>query len=178
MRSREAFAPIPLGRSMLARLLRMPSDEAAPDAGRIARILRGLPEGWFVFGSTGTSGIDHLVAGPGGAFAVSVHETMGAAHLSERALTIDGARSGLLAAAVLEARRAARVLEAASARPVGVRPVLLLSCRDLTVASRPSDVTVLRAGDALSWFRKQPAVLSRETVAAVARAASRPETWG
>lgn len=129
----------------------------------VAQIVRGLPEGWFVFTSLGErceSTPAALVVGPGGVFSI----TQADGEVSSR----------LCSSAILEARRATRVLRRAAERAVGVRPVLVPN--GASVPQRP-EISVVRAGDLLPWLRRQPPVLSRETVAALARAAHRPETW-
>ncbi|HVL90793.1 MAG TPA: nuclease-related domain-containing protein [Actinomycetota bacterium] len=176
MRLGELLAPAP---SRRWRRFGLPAPVAeAATRGEVAEILRGLPEGWFVFNeipaAASGSMIDHLVVGPGGAFAVTVADLGGQVRLAGRSLTVDGVASARLSKAVLEARSVARALEAAGGRPVGVRPVVVVRCADLSIVSAPPDVTVLRPGSILRWLRTHPPVLSRATVAAVARAAARP----
>lgn len=165
---------------MLTRLLGLDAVQPITDADdRVTVILRSLPAGWFTFNDLPT--IDHLVIGPAGVFTLDAKSGAESAWPAGRALMAGGAMTDYLPKAVLASRRASRLLAKASSRSVGVRPVLIVAGLAMEAAmserGRPSDVTILRPGDVLPWFRRQPAVLSDETVSALVRAARDPATW-
>lgn len=153
---------------MLTRLLGLEAVQPVTDTDeRLAVVLRSLPAGWFTFNDL--SGIDHLVIGPGGVFTLDAKNV--------EAVMVGGAATDYLPKAVLESRRASRLLAKASSRSVGVRPVLIVTGAAISDRLRPSDITILRLGELLPWFRRQPPVLSDETVSALVRAAHDPATW-
>lgn len=183
--ARQARAAHPL-KSLAARMLGQHTDERAWREGARGEVFVGwllghLPDGWHVFndipvGARGAN-IDHLVVGPGGVFTVNTKNLTGKAWVGPRALRVNGHRTDYLPKAAAEARRAARLLDAAHARPVEVRGALALIVDELTVKQMPTDVSVDSPRGVKRWMLAQPAALDAREVLEIAGAAHKPETW-
>lgn len=78
-----------------------------------------------------------------------------------------------------EARRAAKLLEAAGAGPVQVTGVVaIMGARGgLTIRSQPDDVVVTSRRQLVRWLAARPERLADEDVARVFAVARRPDTW-
>lgn len=133
--------------TLLARILRIHTDERAWRIGaagkvtvgrHLARLCRpwwarllGAEQHWWVLHSipVGTRGadIDHVVIGPSGVFTFNTkHHPGGRVWVGDHAVQVNGKPADHLRKAHHEATRAARLLTAATGRPVHVTPVLAI----------------------------------------------------
>lgn len=149
-------------------------------AGRLARlnpqwaVLHSLPVG------TRGSDIDHLAIGPGGVFTINTKFHEGArVWLASRRLLVNGQKTDHLRNARFEANRVAKLLTSAAGTPVPTSAVVaLVGVKQLTVKSRPDDVSVLRDTELVRWLDRQPAILSPDALALLINVANDPSTWG
>jgi len=158
----------------VARLLGV--DGAGPfAAGRsdIGARLAQLPAGWHV---AEAPGLDHLVVGPGGVFAVSVE------HRADASVTVDGDTfrvNGRHQRCVGDVRRRssrlAASLAAAVGHPVPVHAVVAVSGaqRGFAIKRQPRDVTVVNRKTMTPFLHAQPPALDPAAVERIAAAAAR-----
>ncbi len=150
---------------------------------RVETELGRLLPGWHVLradeiGLTDTD-IDHLVVGPGGAFAVSARSQPGARVCIDGERYLLGARAvPYLPACAAQADVAGRQLSAASGFPVQVHGMLVLTGElTLTVLTPPAEVYVTVQRNVAVDLTRMPLTLAAPTVAAIVAAARRPSTW-
>jgi len=158
----------------VARLLGL--DGAGPlVAGRsdIAARLAQLPAGWRVVDA---AGLDHLVVGPGGVFAVSVqHHPDAAVTVEGDGFRVNGRSQRCIADVRRRTARIARTLANAAGHPVAVHPVVAVSGaqRGFSVKRQPRGMTVVNRKTVTPFLHAQPAVLDPDAVARLAAAAAR-----
>ncbi len=181
---REA-APV---RTVLARLLRVKTDERAFRIGadaeaEVGRRLAKLGERWrtvhaIPVGDADTD-IDHLVIGPPGIYTLNTkHHPNGSVWVPERTFMVNGHRVPYLQKAVGEARRAARLLSAATARDVVVRPVIVvMGATSFKIKAEPPDVKVIGRRDVVRWLQVQPDLLDAEAIEAIYASSCLLSTW-
>lgn len=186
VRVQEATPP----RSALARAFGRPplAEEAQPwFAGalgerEVGALLERLPEGWSSFHAipvgAGEADVDHLVVGPPGVFVVNTKHHRGArVWVGERAVLVEGAKQPYVRNSELEASRIRRVLAAAGVTAPVNAVVAVVGAKSFTVRQQPPRVAVHRAEGLLRWMTRRPAVLDRDTVAAIAVLFDDPATW-
>ena len=140
--------------------------------------------GWHVLhavpvSQSGTD-IDHVIVGSFGVVTVNTKTTTTTVWVGEYGMTVGGKAVDYLRKSRAEARRAARLLIAATRIEVPVQPVIVFTgARRFSVhRGGPRDVAVLPSPGALyRWLQKQPAVLADTDVNAVYQAARDPGTW-
>ncbi len=178
-------------RSRLSRAVgRSPlTDEARPwflgALGEVAvgRLLEKMSPQWHVLHAVPVgkddSDIDHVVIGPGGVFTINTKHHRGqSVWIAGRTFMVAGHRQPYLRNAEHEARRASRLLAAATGAPVTVTAVVaVVGAKSLTVKEQPSDVVVLDAAQLVRWLNKRPAVLTAAQAARLLQVADQPETW-
>lgn len=122
---------------------------------------------------------EHLVLGPTGLFALSDRGRADArVALDGQVLLIDGEPTSQVRVAVMQARRVADLLRAATGVAVQVRPVLAVAGRfDHQPYPRVTGPLVLARGDIPGALLNLPEVLTPGAMSAIARAARRADTW-
>ena len=152
-------------------------------ADRLARLVAKDPR-WRMLhaipvGERG-SDIDHLAIGPGGVFTINAKHHPGAKiWVGGDTFLVNGTRVPYVHNARHEARRAGRLLSAATGLEVDVTGVVVpVRADDVVVKAQPEDVHVLNRYQLGRWLRRQPEVLDEATIAAVYEAARRSTTWG
>jgi hypothetical protein len=174
-------------RTFIARALNVHTDERAWRIGadgeqEVAWRLRKLDERWHLLhaipvGENG-SDIDHLACGPGGVFTLNTkNHPGGTVWVAERSLMVNGQRTTYLRNARFEATRAAKLLTAACGFDVGVEPIIVLLCAELTIKAKPEGVHIASARRIRKWLAKRPPVLETEQVQAIFEHARRGVTW-
>ena len=143
---------------------------------RIRDELADLPAGWFVLHSPDigevledNEGVDHVVIGTGGVFAIDVEHRSGAkVWVSEHQLTIDGTNTDDVRRARSQARRSSGRLTDACGFAVTVQAVLvLIGAATVQTLSRPAEVHVRTEHDLRDWLCRQPSRLSPEMVTTI-----------
>ena len=129
-------------------------------------------------GHDGTD-IDHLVAGPAGVFTINAKYHRGA-HIwvCGNTFMVNGTRYPYIRNSRHEARRASRLLTAASGVPVVVAGLVVpVNARRFTVRAQPGDVHVVNRARLVAHLRSLPEVLSDAHVFAVLAVARLSTTW-
>jgi len=158
----------------VARLLGL--DGAGPlAAGRsdIAARLAQLPVDWRVVDA---AGLDHLVVGPGGVFAVSVqHHPDASVSVDGDGFRVNGRAQRCIADVRRRSARIARSLGNATGQPVAVHAVVAVTGaqRSFAIKRQPRGVTVVNRKTVTPFLHAQPAVLDPDAVARIAAAAGR-----
>jgi hypothetical protein len=173
-------------RLTLARLFGEKTDERAWRMGakgeeEVARRLRKLPSSWTTLhdlplGENGAN-LDHLVVGPGGAFALNTKNLRGKVRVAERALLVNGHKTDYLWKSKAEAERVAGILTKATGNTVVVKPVLVVMGAELNIKAQAQGVTVVTRKRIRSWLEGRPRQLTGAEVTMIIDAARRPETW-
>ncbi|HTX01163.1 MAG TPA: NERD domain-containing protein [Acidimicrobiales bacterium] len=164
---------------------RPPATEQAGSGTAADQLAELASLGWEVLDATHgaeAGGVDHLLVGAGGIYALSAKSHPGARiWVGEQVILVDRHRTPYLRNSRAEGARCSRALSRALGCAVEVRPALALghglSPSKIHVAGRPEDVLVLDGRDVAAAFAGLPRRLSGAEVAALAAAARRPETW-
>ncbi|WP_341952758.1 nuclease-related domain-containing protein [Salinibacterium sp. TMP30] len=137
------------------------------------RVLHAVPVG------TGDSDIDHVVFGPAGVFTINTKRHRGQKiWVGERMLMVAGHKTDHLRNSRYEAKRAAKLLTAATGIPVEVHPILaIVDPASFTVKRRPNDVSIMVARELPRWLKRRKPVLDAETVQRISVAAVDSRTW-
>lgn len=150
------------------------------------RLEKHLAPEWRVLHSVPLGGevttVDHLLIGPGGVFTVSTHEHRDARiWVSRDEVRINGEPVRYLRPALVQARRIANLLTAASGRRVNVRPCLVMvtgsAHSDIVVHEEIEGALVLDSSTVVRTFRKLEPLLTPDDVEAVFDAARRRASW-
>jgi hypothetical protein len=136
-------------------------------------VLHAVPVG------TGNSDIDHVVFGPAGVFTLNTKRHRGQKiWVGERMLMVAGHKTDHLRNSRQEAKRAAKLLSAATGIPVDVHPILaIVDPASFTVKQRPKDVSIMDARALFRWLKHRKPVLDPETVQRISVAAVDARTW-
>jgi hypothetical protein len=137
------------------------------------RVLHSIP-----VGDKGTD-IDHLVIGPGGVFTLNTKNHSGQrVWVHTHALKVNGSpHNDYLHASRAEARKASRLLGAASGLPIEVTGVVVVIAERLDVKGMPQVTPVIARKRIVDWLRSQPLRLTPQQVESIYAVARRPETW-
>ena len=183
--ARELHRATPM-RTTLARLMRVRTAERAwrkDTTGEqvTAWWLGRLPAGWHIFndiavGDRGAN-IDHLIVGPGGVFTVNAKNLTGKVWVASGSIRHNGHPTDYLSKAVREAERARRLLSAAVAHGIHVRPVIAILADGWTIREMPPDVFVGAPRGVKNWMLHQPVVLTPVQITTICTAAAKPATW-
>jgi hypothetical protein len=161
-----------------------PTHLAADCSSPLSRELSRLGPRWRVLDDVAAlrnSGLDHLVVGPGGVFAVTgKHEARDTICLGGQSLLVGGDRihhgrlSGDRAAEI-----AARLTESVGFAVSVTALVLIVGDRRFAVPRQPDDAVVRLATPAsgVRWMRRQRAELTASAVDLIYASASEPATW-
>lgn len=149
------------------------------------RLDRLAADGWAVLHDLPLSRqgdvVQHLLIGPGGIYAITVHVHHGAnVQVDRRSLYVNHRTVPYLRDARLQAQRIERVLGKASSTFVSVRAVVVVHTGALAaprVTKMPEDALVLGRTDIPGVFRRLPRRLTDDDVAMLARVALRKDTW-
>ena len=149
------------------------------------RLDRLAADGWAVLHDVPLSRqgdvVQHLLIGPGGIYAITVHVVLGAnVQVDRRSLYVNHRTVPYLRDARLQAQRLERVLGAASSTFVSVRAVVVVHTGALAaprVTKMPEDALVLGRTDIPGVFRRLPRRLTDDDVLMLARVALRKDTW-
>jgi hypothetical protein len=145
----------------------------------IAARLAKLPPGWSVI--TGSvPGVDHLVIGPTGVFAVcTVHHPRGRLTVCGDRIRAAGRRHRHVADARRRASQVAEVLSTATDWDVPVHGVVAVmgAPAGFRVERQPADVTVVSRRTLTAFLHSGEPVLSTESMRRVHRIAARRTTW-
>ncbi len=158
----------------VARLLGLDGDGPFA-AGRtdIGARLAELPTGWRVMTAPG---LDHLVVGPGGVFAVSLqHHPDAAVAVDGDGFRVNGRHHRCIADVRRQSARVAKSLAGAVGHPVAVRPVVAVSGaqRGFAIKRQPRDVTVVNRKTVTPFLHAQPVALDADTAERITAAAAR-----
>lgn len=155
-----------------------PARESVP-----ARLDRLVGLGWHVVSGVplGRQGnvVDHLLIGPGGLYAISVHEHPGEeVRVEKRVLEVGGRRVGYLRDAGLQAARVRSLLTAAVGAPVHVRGAVVLDgVAEVRSTTVPDEALVLTRQDVPAVFRLLVPRLTASQVLTLVAAARSRATW-
>ncbi|HVE45209.1 MAG TPA: NERD domain-containing protein [Acidimicrobiales bacterium] len=178
-------------RTAVARVLRVHTDERAWRIGadgeekiavRLAKLAKRDPQWRFLHavpvGDRG-SDIDHLIIGPPGVFTLNAKNHPGAKiWIGGDTFLVNGQRQPYVRNGRFEARRAARLLSAATSAPVvAVGVIVPVGAADIRVKKLPADVKVVNRMRLVRWLESLPPVLPPERIDALFNAARRSTTW-
>jgi nuclease-like protein len=123
--------------------------------------------------------IDHVIIGPFGLVTVNTKTTATSVWVGEHGMKVGRTTVDYLPKSRAEARRAARLVSAATGWPVPVQSVIVfVGARRFTMRGGPRDVAVLPSPRALRrWLRRQPSVLGPGQVAEIYAVARHSATW-
>ena len=175
-------------RSAVRRILGVTAGDGTYRKGGKGEILVGkrlakLNEEWKVLHSipVGVQGtdIDHLVIRPGGVFSLNTKNHSGQlVWVHTHAFKVNGfSHQDYLRASRAEARKASRLLGAASGIPIEVKGVIVVIADRLDIKGMPPETPVVarkRIGD---WLTSQPEHLDRLQIGTIFAAARQLDTW-
>jgi len=147
----------------------------------VARILSRLDRRWTVLhavpvGSAGAD-IDHVVIGPAGTFTINTKNHSGKKiWTAGTSFMVNGQKLAHIHNSTFEAKRAARLLSDVTGTPVAVIPLIVVVRPEKLTRKNP-DVTVMESAELFRWLARQPQMQTDATVARIAWAAERRETW-
>lgn len=139
-------------------------------------VLHAVPVG------AGTSDIDHVLVGPAGVVTVNTkNHSSQRVWVAGRSFLVAGKKQPYIRNSEHEATRAARLLSAATGRPVAASAmIVVVDPKDFVVREKPATVAVVTSSGLLRALRaqvKHGPVLPVEDLAAVRAAAEIPGTW-
>jgi len=148
----------------VARLLGLERPGMAALRTEIGIRLAQLPPGWHVLPA---AGVDHLVVGPAGAFAMTVRHHPGATvAVDGDNVKVDGRNQRCIGDVRRQTARLAKMLSAAAGKPVPVHAVLAVSGaqQGFGVKRQPRGVTVVNRRSVTPYLHAQPTVLDAAAV--------------
>ena len=138
----------------------------------VAAILRELGPQWFVLNSVPLDGdeggtVDHVVIGPPGVFAITVHNRSGReVWVGGGVFLVDWQKEQCIATAERQADRVAMLLTEAVGVPIDVAPcVVIVDPRSLTIAHPPRRVALVTPRQLRDWLTSRPPEYAAQTVA-------------
>jgi hypothetical protein len=158
--------------------------EPSPDVARhskvsaeIAALVEADPQ-WQVLEVDGSE-IDHLLIGPGGAFALSTKVHPGATvQVTCQSVVVDDTPHQWVPVGLRASRRAGRTLSQACHQTVAVTTLLVIEADGLTTTLPPPvGVVALDHRDLCRWLRDQPEILTPGTIAMLADTARQSPAW-
>jgi hypothetical protein len=177
-------------KTFVARVLGVHTDERAWRVGaagerRVGARLDKLPVPWRVLhaipvGHRGAD-IDHLAIGPAGVFTVNTkHHPQANVWVGGDTFLVNGHRQPYVRNARHEARRAARLLSAATGLRVEVSGIIAVvgAHKGITIKAQPEGVQVVAPSGFARSLPRLPAVLDQHRIETIYGAARRSDTWG
>lgn len=149
----------------------------------VARELAKLGEGWHVLHAvpvgSGDADIDHVVVGPGGVFTInSKHHGEKRVFVGGNAMKINGQDTDHIRNSRYEARRAARLLSAATGSPIEVTPIIVVvGAAEVKFGKKRPAVEILQPKLVRRWFQKRKRVLPDAAVDTIMAVAEQRATW-
>ena len=149
----------------------------------VARMLADLPRQWTVFHALPRTvrdrGVDHLLVGPAGVFAVTTRTYVGQkVVISHRTMTVGHTKHADIRDAESDALRLTRVLRGHMALRASVRPVVAcVRVKSITIHEKPAQVKVLTAPELRRWLLSLPPVLGPDERQALVTVIDDPDTW-
>lgn len=135
-----------------------------------ARLGRLAPEEWSVLQHP-AMGVDHLVVGTGGVYAVSTTRLVGKVLVAADVMIHNGHCTDHLSVVEEQARRLTTRLA------VAVRALLVVDAEALHVRDEPPEVGVTSSQGVRTWLDRRPTRLDPAAVFRVTTRAQRPSTW-
>ncbi|MFO7689550.1 MAG: nuclease-related domain-containing protein [Cryobacterium sp.] len=157
--------------------------QAAQGELAVARLLADLPWQWTVFHALPRTvldrGVDHLLVGPAGIFAITTRTHVGQKVLvAHRVMLVGNVKKSYIRDAEFDALRLTRVLRDLTPLRASVRPVVVcVKTRSITVRERPAQVKVLGATDLRRWLLDLPPLLGPDERRALVLLIDDPEIW-
>ncbi|EAR24966.1 hypothetical protein A20C1_06781 [marine actinobacterium PHSC20C1] len=150
---------------------------------KVGALLSKLGDEWTVLHAvpvgTGDSDIDHVLVGPAGVFTINTKRHNGKkVWVGQGRLLVSGQKTDHLRNSRHEAKRAGKLLTAATGTPVTAHPILaIVDPAGFTFKQRPKDVDIMNARALPRWLKRREPVLSAESVRSIALAATDAKTW-
>ena len=161
----------------VARLLGVDCSPVPPPGGEVRARLAKLPRGWRLLPA---AGIDHLVVGPGGVFAVIArHHPRAKVSVRGDTFKVNGRNRRHVSESRYQAARVTRLLSSAAGFDVDVHGVVAVTGaeRGFAVKAPPRDVTVVNRKTITPYLHSLPVVLAQPSIDRIADVARRQETW-
>jgi hypothetical protein len=150
----------------------------------VAKVLKNLGPEWTVLHAVpigaGTSDIDHVLIGPGGIFTINTKNHSGQKiWVGGEQLLVNGHRTNHIRDARFEARRASKILSAATVDPAVVVPVIaIVDPGSLTFGrNRPKDILVLSSSQLARTLLRRKRRLTDDAIRAYTDLAEQRGTW-
>jgi hypothetical protein len=149
----------------------------------VGRILESLPAGWTAFHAlpigTGGSDVDHVVAGPGGVFALNTkHHAGKKIWVSGRGLLVNGQSTHYISNSEAEAKKITAILRRWAPQAPEAQPVIVLvDPSEISIKKRPDRVEIMDARRLRRWLMKRPTSLDLEQCAGIVRHLDDPSLW-
>jgi len=150
---------------------------------KVGELLARLGPEWLVLHAvpvgTGDSDIDHVLVGPAGVFTVNTKRHPGKnIWVGERTLMVSGQKTDHLRNSRHEAKRASKLLSAATGMQVDAHPILaIVDLASFTFKERPKDICIMDARALPRWLRRLQPTLNPNEVQRIASAATASRTW-
>jgi len=178
-------------RTLVERVLQANTDERAWRIGadgeemvatKLAKLAKRDPRWRFLHAvPVGVRGsdIDHLVIGPPGVFTLNAkHHPNAKLWVGGDTFLINGHPQPYIRNSRFEARRAARLLSAATGLPVTATGVLVpVGAAEISLKNPPPDVPVVNRMRLVKWLRSRPETLTLDLIETIFSAARRSTTW-
>jgi hypothetical protein len=140
-----------------------------------ARLAKLEERGWFVIDHA-PFGVDHLVVGRAGVFAVTTARLVGRVLVAGDVLLHNGHCTDYLGRIEAAAGQVSSRLGWAAGAPVSVHPVLVVDAEAIAVREAPM-VSVVSSHRLGRWLERQPQDGEAHRTLRLATLASRPSTW-
>jgi hypothetical protein len=141
----------------------------------VARLAR-LGTEWYVVHDL-PAGVDHLVVGGAGVFALTDARLVGNVMVAGHVLLHNGQRTDHVEQATARARWVSTKLARATGGPVVVTPVLVVETERLAVKVEATDVGVVTSHRLHKWLERQPTRIDKREAFRLAAATHRAGTW-
>jgi len=150
---------------------------------KVGALLSKLGDEWTVLHAvpvgTGDSDVDHVLVGPAGVFTINTKRHRGKKiWVGERMLMVSGQKTDHLRNSRHEAKRASKLLSAATGMQVDAHPILaIVDPAGFTFKQRPKDVSIMDARALPRWLKRLEPTLEPHDVQRITSAATAPRTW-
>lgn len=150
---------------------------------KVGALLSKLGDEWTVLHAvpvgTGDSDVDHVLVGPAGVFTINTKRHRGKKiWVSERMLMVSGQKTDHLRNSRHEAKRASKILSAATGMQIDAHPILaIVDPAGFTFRQRPKDVSIMDARALRRWLKRLKPTLEPDEVQRIASVATKPLIW-